>query len=40
MASSHGIAVGRPRVHPRAQQRLEEVHVQRLAAALPLILCT
>ena len=40
MAGSHGVAVSGPRVHPRAQQRLKEVHVQRLAAALPLILCT
>ena len=40
MAGSHGVAVGRPRVHPRAQQRLEQVHVQRLAFALSLVLCT
>ena len=40
MAGSHGIAVGCSRVHPRAQQCLKEVHVQRLAAALSLILRT
>ena len=33
VASSHGVAISRSRVHPSTQQRLKEVHVQRLCIA-------
>ena len=38
MACSHGIAIGGSRVDPSTQQRLEEIHVQRLCFAHLLIL--
>ena len=38
MAGSHSVAIRGPRVHPSAQQRLEQVHLQRLCSAHPIVL--